>query len=412
MQYDSYKDSGEQWLGQIPSHWEMAPAKRYFHSHKNIVGKEYVNYERISLTMQGVLKRDKNDSQGLQPEDFGTYQIVYSNDLIFKLIDLANFATSRVGLSPYEGIVSPAYILLSSNGEINLRYAEYFYLNMWYRHIFNGLGDAGVRSSLSVKDLLRTPILIPFATEQERMVVYLDKETAAIDAAIAQQQRMIDLLNERKQIIIQQAVTKGLDPNAKMKDSGIDWIGQIPEHWKLMQYRHLFNNLDYLRSPITADQRERNNPQYDYYGASGVIDKIDHYNIDDEVLLIGEDGANLLMRNLPLIYKAKGKFWVNNHAHILKPKNDLYDYMAHVMEAADYTLAITGSAQPKLSQTNLNSIKLPIPPIEEQQKILQYLEQQIEPIGMSLDRANNIISLLRERKQILINEVVTGKIKV
>lgn len=164
--------------------------------------------------------------------------------------------------------------------------------------------------------------------------------------------------------------------------------------------------------PITADQRSRNNPQYDYYGASGVIDKIDYYNVDDKVLLIGEDGANLLLRNLPLVYKAEGKFWINNHAHILKPIRDDYDYMAYVMEAADYTLFITGSAQPKLSQANLNCVKLPIPPLEEQKAIVDYLSKRTSKIDRAVDEANKMIFLLQERKQIVINEVVTGKVKV
>ena len=179
-----------------------------------------------------------------------------------------------------------------------------------------------------------------------------------------------------------------------------------------MQYRHLFYNLDKLRQPISADQRSRNNPQYDYYGASGVIDKIDYYNVEDKVLLIGEDGANLLLRNLPLIYKAEGKFWVNNHAHILKPIRDDYDFMAYVMEAADYTLFITGSAQPKLSQSNLNAVKLPIPPLEEQKSIVEHLAQRTEKLDTAISNATKQISLLQERKQIIINDVVTGKVKV
>ncbi len=256
------------------------------------------------------------------------------------------------------------------------------------------------------------PFILPTDAEQEAIANYLDTATSKIDAAIAQQQKMIDLLNERKQIIINRAVTKGLNPNAKMKDSGVEWIGEVPEHWQLLPYRYLFYNLDKLRMPITADQRSRNNPQYDYYGASGVIDKIDYYNVDDKVLLIGEDGANLLMRNLPLIYKAEGKFWVNNHAHILKPIRDDYDYLAYVMEAADYTLFITGSAQPKLSQSNLNCVKLPIPPITEQKQIVDYLSKRTRKIDEAISESNKMISLLQERKQIVINEVVTGKVKV
>ena len=223
---------------------------------------------------------------------------------------------------------------------------------------------------------------------------------------------MIDLLNERKKIVINHAVTKGFNPNVKYKETGIAWIGVIPEHWQLMQLRYTVSNHDNLRQPITADQRERNNPQYDYYGASGVIDKIDHYNVDDKVLLIGEDGANLVLRNLPLVYKAEGKFWVNNHAHILKPNGNDYDFMALVLEAADYTLFITGSAQPKLSQANMNAVKLPIPPIEEQSEIVAGIKPKLEKIDSFIEQHSSMVAFLEERKQIIINDVVIGKVKV
>lgn len=192
------------------------------------------------------------------------------------------------------------------------------------------------------------------------------------------------------------------------KPSGIDWIGDIPSHWSVMPVKHILDNLDYLRQPISAEDRERNNPKYDYYGASGVIDQIDFYNVDDTVLLIGEDGANLVMRNLPLIYRASGKFWVNNHAHILKPKNGHnYSYLAHLLEAGDYTLFITGSAQPKLSQENLNKYPICIPPLAEQEAIAAWLDEKCEDIDAAIAKVDREIELIDELKQSEISRVVT-----
>ena len=190
---------------------------------------------------------------------------------------------------------------------------------------------------------------------------------------------------------------------------GIDWIGEIPEHWDIIKVGFIFDNLDNLREPISAEMRERNNPQYDYYGASGVIDKIDHYNVDDKVLLIGEDGANLVMRNLPLIYKAEGKFWVNNHAHILKPRKDDYDFMAHALEACNYRDYITGSAQPKLSQENLSRVQLPVPPLSEQQAIASYLDSKCSDIDRLIALKQQKIEALKDYKKSVIYEAVTGK---
>ena len=410
QRYDTYKDSGVKWLGEIPSHWEMLPGLAIFKENKEKNSNLAVNTV-LSLSYGKIVVK-KDIDEGLVPAEYNTYQIVHPGYIIIRCTDLQNDKVSlRTGLVKDDGIITGAYLGLVTNGKYNSSFMHYF-LHAWditkeiYRH------GNGLRQSLSWLDLRRLPILIPPLSEQTAIANYLDTATAKIDAAIAQQQKMIDLLNERKQIIINRAVTKGLNPNAKMKDSGVEWIGEVPEHWQLLPYRYLFYNLDKLRMPITADQRSRNNPQYDYYGASGVIDKIDFYNVDDKVLLIGEDGANLLMRNLPLIYKAEGKFWVNNHAHILKPIRDDYDFLAYVMEAADYTLYITGSAQPKLSQSNLNCVKLPIPPISEQKQIVDYLSKRTRKIDDAIKESNNMISLLQERKQIIINEVVTGKTKV
>ena len=404
--YESYKDSGVKWLGEIPSHWEVKRLGSYFTERRVKVSDE--EYEPLSVTKLGVFPQWENVAKS---NDGDNRKLVKKGDFV---INSRSDRKGSSGVSDRDGSVSLINIVLQPRKTIIAGYTNYLlksyqFIEEYYR---NGRGIVADLWTTRFEEMKMIKVAIPSIKEQEAIANYLDAATSKIDEAIAQQQKMIDLLNERKQIIINNAVTKGLDPNVKMKPSGIDWIGDIPEHWQLMSYRYLFYNLDYLRMPITADQRSRNNPQYDYYGASGVIDKIDHYNVEDKVLLIGEDGANLLLRNLPLIYKADGRFWVNNHAHILKPIRDDYDYMAYVMEAADYTLYITGSAQPKLSQSNLNSVKLPIPPINEQKDIVNSLSRNTIGIDTVLESAKKQISLLQERKQIIINDVVTGKVKV
>ncbi len=404
--YSEYKDSGVKWLGEIPSHWRLVKSKYLWK--ESFAISENGNEELLSVSQYDGITPAKGDPRS---ESLKGYKIVSENDLV---INIMLAWMGGLGVSNYNGIVSPAYCIYKLNDDSNPKFLHYLYKTPLYLAEFarHSTGVIPSRWRMYTDDFGQVLSLIPPREEQDAIVSYLDERTAKIDAAIAQQQKMIDLLNERKQIIINRAVTKGLNPNVKMKNSGVEWIGEVPEHWQLLPYRYLFYNLDKLRMPITADQRSRNNPQYDYYGASGVIDKIDYYNVDDKVLLIGEDGANLLMRNLPLIYKAEGKFWVNNHAHILKPIRDDYDFLAYVMEAADYTLYITGSAQPKLSQSNLNCVKLPIPPISEQKQIVYYLSKRTGKIDEAINESNKMISLLQERKQIIINEVITGKVKV
>ena len=411
QRYDSYKDSGVFFLPDLPTNWEIRKAKYLFKEENRPVkpDDEIVTCFRDGQVTLRKNRRVEGFTNSLK--EIG-YQGVRKGDLVIHNMDA--FAGS-IGISDSDGKATPVYSCCTpKSSEVNQFYYCYL-LRFLARNGFILSIAKGIRersTDFRFNDFKELYLPVPSREEQDAIVKHIDTATAKIDAAIAQQQKMIDLLNERKQIIINRAVTKGLNPNAKMKDSGVEWIGEVPEHWEILPYRYLFYNLDKLRMPITADQRSRNNPQYDYYGASGVIDKIDYYNVDDKVLLIGEDGANLLMRNLPLIYKAEGKFWVNNHAHILKPIRDDYDYLAYVMEAADYTLFITGSAQPKLSQANLNCVKLPIPPLEEQKAIVDYLSKRTSKIDEAIKESNNMISLLQERKQIIINEVVTGKVKM
>ena len=420
--YREYKDSGAQWLGKIPKHWDVIKAKYLWNEvfsfsengSENLLSVEVFSFSEngsenlLSVSQYEGVTQAKNESRS---ESLKGYKKVAKDNLV---INIMLAWMGGLGVSEYNGIVSPAYCVYRLKKAANPKFMHYLYKTPMYLAEFarHSTGVIPSRWRMYTDDFGQVLTLIPPIDEQDKIVSYLDKVTSKIDEAIVQQQKMIDLLNERKQIIINNAVTKGLNPDAPMKDSGVDWIGEIPEHWELKQYRHLFHNLDYLRKPITADLRSRNNPLYDYYGASGIIDKIDHFNIEDKVLLIAEDGANLLLRNLPLIYKAEGRFWVNNHAHILKPIKDDYDFLAYVMESTDYTLYITGSAQPKLSQANLNAVKLPIPPLYEQLKIVEHIKAKTEGIDFSIYNAKRMLTLLQERKQIIINDVVTGKVKV
>ena len=381
------KDSGIEWIGEIPEGWEVDKTKHYYTNHKDIAGNRSEEFERLALTLNGVIKRPKDDSTGLQPEAFNGYQILRSGELVFKLIDLENVSTSRVGYSPFTGIVSPAYIILQPNKAEESLYGVYYFLSMWQREIFNHMGDDGVRSSLNASDLLNIPYLKVPNGEKAKIVSFLDTECVRIDMVIEQTRASIEEYKKLKQSVITQAVTKGIRPGRKMKDSGVEWIESIPAEWSI--------NAEVL---------------YDYYGASGAIDKIDGYTIDDHVMLIGEDGANLRMRNLPLMYEVNGKAWINNHAHILKPKDGMdFHYLFFTLEALDINPYITGSAQPKLSQDNLKNIWLPVPALDEQIEIAGYIKDQAIKIDALIRKKRLYLSELETYKKSLIYEYVTGK---
>ena len=241
------KDSCIEWIGMIPEHWGFDKGKYHFTNKKYIVGVKSSNYDRLALTMNGVIHRNKEDNEGLQPNDFNTYQLLRKNELVFKLIDLQNISTSRIGLAHDTGIVSPAYVILHANKDISPSYAEKFYLMMWHRQIFNALGDAGVRSNLNANDLLNVRIPFPPLDEQNKIADYLDKKCGEIDAITAKIQEQITTLEEYKKSVISEAVTKGLNPNTPMKDSGIEWIGKIPANWDIKKGKYC---LSYLQKPV------------------------------------------------------------------------------------------------------------------------------------------------------------------
>lgn len=195
----------------------------------------------------------------------------------------------------------------------------------------------------------------------------------------------------------------------EMKDSGVEWVGKILQTYNIKRLKYVFQIMDELRQPITADKRNQNaETLYDYYGASGPIDKIDGYTIDDHVLLIGEDGANLQLRNLPLVYEVRGKAWINNHAHILKPGEELcFRYAFHMLESLDINPYITGSAQPKFNQESLRNLYVIVPPFSEQRRIADFLDAKCSEIDALTADIQSQIDTLEQYKRSVITEAVT-----
>jgi len=254
---------------------------------------------------------------------------------------------------------------------------------------------------------------LPPLEEQQTIAAFLDRETGKIDALIAEQQRLVELLAEKRQAMISHAVTKGLNPSAPMKDSGIEWLGEVPEHWEVGAIKRFFISLDGRRVPLSAEVRCDRGGEYPYYGASGIIDWIDEYIFDQDLVLVSEDGANLLNRSTPIAFVASGKYWVNNHAHILKPLDQALYYWAERIEAIDLTPVVTGAAQPKLTIDALANLPIAVPPsADERMEIQMFINYEAEKFDTLTAEANRAIELLQERRSALISAAVTGKIDV
>lgn len=410
--YRKMKDSKVQWLGDIPSTWNTRLLKYMFAIKKNIAGE--TGHQVLSVTQRGVVPKNMTE-RGQFALDYSKYQLVKAGDFVMNHMDLL---TGWVDISKYDGVTSPDYrVFVNTDPAIfHSGYYKYIFQHCYTNRVFYGLGQgvAGFGRWRLPADIFMNFVLpVPPIAEQERIAQVLDEQCGQIDAIIEEAKYSVAEYKKWRASIIFEAVTKGLNSSVEMKDSHIDWIGLVPSHWKLSRIKNELDNLDYLREPISAEKRENILGLYDYYGASGAIDKIDDYNVDDKVLLIGEDGANLRMRNLPLVYRAEGKFWVNNHAHILKVHDEnCYGFVAYLLEAGDYNVFITGSAQPKLSQFNLMRFPIVMPPLAEQQEIEAYLDRKCSAIDALIREKEALLSELETYKRSLIFETVTGKRKV
>ena len=429
------KNSGVEWIGEIPEDWEVKPVKRYFSHVKRIVGDDVDKYERLSLTMQGVLKRSKDDAEGLQPEKFNGYQILKQNELVFKLIDLENVNTSRVGISPFNGLVSPAYIILTNNKKDNTFY-YYWFLNMYYQEIFNKLGDGGVRSALNASDVLSLPMVYLNNETQQRIASYLDKKCSKIEEIIQKQQQVIEKLKAYKQSLITEAVTgKVKIENGKIcgvyesyKDSGVEYLGKIPLDWNIKRLRYIgkcqngiskggeffgsgfpfvsygdvYNNL-VLPETVSGLIESTHEEQENYSVKAGDIfftrtsETIEEVGFTSVCLKTIENAtfAGFVIRVRPFtdeLIPDYSKYYFSSDAH----RRFFVKEMNLVTRAS-------------LSQDLLKRLPVLIPSKDEQKEIANYLDKKCTAIDTAIEQKQNLIEKLTEYKKSLIYEVVTGK---
>lgn len=410
--YGSYKSSGFDWVGEVPSHWEV---ERLGSTLTAVSEKNHPDFPLLSITReQGVIERDIEDqdsNHNFIPDDLSGYKLLREGQ--FGMNKMKAWQGSY-GVSAYTGIVSPAYFIFDLTREVDPLFFNIAIRSKLYVSYFGSASD-GVRIGqwdLNQSRMKQIPILLPPLPEQRAIAAFLDGKCAKIDKAIRIKEEQIKLLAERRQILIQQAVTRGLNPDAPMKDSGIDWIGQIPTHWEVRSIRYAFRFRNNQRVPLSGLEREKMQGEYPYYGASGIIDYVEDYIFDEDLILIAEDGANLLSKSTPLAFIARGKYWVNNHAHILEPLFPGFEYWAETLSAVDYTTYISGSAQPKLTRDRLGSIRVPVPPSDERKKIIALINQQSAKFQNAIAIKQEQITTLKEYKTSLINAAVTGKIKV
>lgn len=407
------KYSGVEWIGEIPEDWEILPTKRFFRHTKTLVGDKVDTYERLALTMNGVIKRRKDDSEGLQPEKFDTYQVLKENELVFKLIDLANVKTSRVGLSPFTGIVSPAYIVLTNESDDN-RFYYYYFISMYYNEIFNRLGDNGVRSSLNAQDLLSVPIVNITSDTQRRIADFLDDKCGKIDRYIEKQQQIIDKLKEYKQAVITEAVRcregwtschlgylaqfkNGLNYSGLSTDVEISFlgVGDFQNNF-ILDSKEMFSRLKYdgnMPEDLLLSSGDivfvRSNGSKELVGRSVLIENVDYPLTYSGFCIRMRNYRQDVVLNKFLLYR----FWSNEFRQNLNRDS-------------------RGSNINNLNQELLSKLTVSFPDIEKQHEIIGFLGKKCAEIDRAIDKKQSLIEKLTEYKKSLIYEVVTGKLEV
>lgn len=411
------KDSGIEWIGKIPKEWEVIRTKNIYSNPKSIVGDKADNYDRLALTLNGVIKRSKEDSNGLQPEKFEGYQILKENELVFKLIDLENVATSRVGLSPYTGLVSPAYIILDN--EEHSKFGYYYFISMYYQKIFNKLGGDGVRSNLNAKDLLNIPYLNIIEEERIKISNYLDKKVFQINGIISKQKILIEKYKAYKQSIITETVTKGLNKNVPMKESGIEWAQDIPQKWEVKKYKHVMYKKKDICFKYDGESvlsltmkgvivRDLENPMgkmpasFDGYQRLYVGNLLlCLFDIDVTPRCIG------LIENDGLTSPAYSQF-------VMKDNNNAkyYMYLLTMIDDKKYFVHLSKNLRSSLTEDDFGVIKTIVPPIDEQKQIADFLDKKCNAIDSVISKKEQLIEELERYKKSLIYECVTGKREV
>lgn len=421
------KDSGVEWIGEIPEDWKLIRAKNIFNNHKDIVGDKVDDFERLSLTLNGVLKRAKDDSKGLQSESLSTYQILREKELVFKMIDLANVNTSRVGYSPYTGLVSPVYIIF--HNEKFTKYGYYYFYNMWQREIFNQLGNNGVRSALNVSDMLNLPFMMMSENEANKIADFLDEKVGEIDSVITKIKETIEDYKKYKQAVITDAVTKGLNPEVEMKESKNNYLGFIPAHWTEKRLRFLgicqngiSKSAEYFGDgyPFVSYGDVYKNYSLPEQGSGLIKSSEDDRNIysvqygdvfftrtSETIEEVGYASTCLKTIDNATFAGFVIRFRPNNQEELL-PEFSKYYFRSNIHRKF-FVKEMNLVTRASLSQELLKKVPILLPPLSEQKKIAVYLDRKCFEIDKLITRKKELLTDLESYKKSLIYEYVTGK---
>lgn len=432
--YEAYKDSGIDWIGDVPANWDLVPIRSIF-KFRNEKNDPVRTEEILSLSIANGVTQYSEEGRGgnKRKDDLSAYKLAHPGDIV---LNSMNVIVGAVGMSKFFGAISPVYYALYNyKNDDFTNYYEKIFLNEGFQRgllkfgkgILIKLSGTGklntIRMKISTDDLKTLYFPKPSLSEQKLISDYLDKKATQIDEAIAIKEQQIALLKERKQIIIQKAVTQGLDPNMPMKDSGVDWIGQIPAHWEVIKLKHLFKE-------VTSRTKTGSETLFSLRMEIGLVphNDVSDKHIPPESLVdykIVECGQMVMNR----MRAAIGIFGLATDYGLVSPDYAVFDVAGDVVP--DYYLTLfklpllgtqfrlaskgmgTGSSGfMRLYTDEFGDIKVANPPKEEQEALVRFIAETNRATDLGVDHLQSQIAKLKEYKTTLINSAVTGKIKI
>lgn len=426
------KDSGVEWIGEIPENWKIVRNKNIFSCSKNVVGNAYETTQLLSLTKKGIKEKDINDTSGKIPESYETYQFVKPKQIVMCLFDLDCSAVFS-GISKYFGMISPAYDVLDCKNTSFPLYYDYWFSfvseDRKFRHYAKNL-----RYTLNYNEFACLPVILPPLCEQEKIAEFLDDKCGAIDEIISKTEQSIEEYKKLKQSVITKAVTKGIRPNRPMQDSNIEWIGEIPTDWEIKKFRNILKERTEKNVPIKSTERLSLSIDLGVTLYAEKTTNLDRFKDDFEQYKIAHEG-DLVMNSMNMIIGAVGvsKYygcvspvyytWYDetpNHTtakyceYLLRCKTIKKVLFAlgrgiYAIERGDDRV---NTCRLKISRDDLKNLKLPLPSLDEQAEIINYLDEKCAEIDTLVEKKQQFLAEMANYKKSLIYEYVTGKKEV
>lgn len=404
--YPEYKDSGVEWLGDIPAHWQTNRLKYVVtvsdeRSYDLDSDLRFIGLEHIE-SGTGKLLKSTEDRAAESKEIESTSSIFKIGDVLFGKL---RPYLAKVLRSDLEGRCSTELIVMRCGRDIDPQNLSYQLLSSGFISWINSMTYGTKMPRANVDQIKNTQLALPPMPEQQSIAAFLDRETAKIDALIAKKERLIELLQEKRTALITEAVTKGLDPNVPMKDSGVEWLGKIPAHWEV----NMLKRIAFMRAGTAITSKEIESVgEYPVFGGNGIRGYTGSFTHDGAYPLVGRQGALCGCVNFAL-----GKFWASEHAVVAAPNASVYArWLTNLLQAMSLNSYSQSAAQPGLAVETIGAIRAPLPGIDEQHAIAVFLGRETTKIDALLAKIRNVIDRLKELRAALVSAAVTGKIDV